>query len=143
MPYAEGGTADPVLLSERWLSRRPCEMGMGVASPRLGDWGMVAKTESRSAPCSGIIGVMSGDERGAAEIAGETAGSMVGERMMPVGLRWPAFPDEELRTETSDDARLLACEPALLRSMWAGTLPRCIRCWDESCPPCSLARRAA
>ena len=85
---------------------------------------MVASPESRSALCSGIIGVISGDERGAAETTGETAGSMLGERMMPVALRGPADADDELRTETSDDARLLPCELALLISMCGGTFPR-------------------
>ena len=128
------------MLSDLCASRGPWDIG--VMSVGFGDWGIGGRPESRIPPCSGMSGVISGDERGAAEIAGETAGSMFGENMMEA-LRGPTAEEDALRTETSDDARLRACALALFRSMCVGALPRCSRWWDGSCEPCSRARRAA
>lgn len=84
----------------------PLPRGRGVASNVPGDCGIGDRPDSRTPPCSGIIGVMSGDERVAREIDGETAGSIFGERMIEA-LRGAGIPDVELRAETSDDVRLL------------------------------------
>ena len=109
----------------------------------LGDCGIGDRVESRIVPCSGISGVMRGEERGGAEIEGDTAGNIVGENTI-VALRDPIMPEEALRADTSEDDRLrtLAAPFPLLMSMWAGALPRCSRCWG-SWPFGSRARRAA
>ena len=62
--------------------------GIGVGSAVLGDCGMGDKAESRKPPCNGIMGVISGDERGWVDMEGGTAGSIVSDWKMVV-LRSP------------------------------------------------------
>lgn len=77
------------------------------------------------------MGVMSGDDRGAVDIAGETAGSIVGERMI-VALCGDVVLRAE--TETSEGERLcsLGVGFGALMSMCVGAVPRWRRCCDGS-----------
>ena len=143
MPEAEAGNAEGgAAPSAPFSAFSGC--GRGVASEVLGDWGIGESPDSRTPPWRGIMGVMSGDERGASVIDGETAGSMFGERMMDA-LRGPGSADDALRADTSEDERLRTLGlGVVLMSMCVGAVPRCRRCWAESWVPCaSRARRAA
>ena len=91
--------------------------------------------------CSGMSGVMSGDERGAADTEGETAGSMFGAIVMRA-LRCVVGAEDALRAETSEEDLLRVLAPGAWTSMCDGGGPRAERCW-ESCAPWSRARRLA
>ena len=109
-----------VLGSAFCVSRLP--RGRGVFSAVPGDCGIGDSPESRRPPCKGIKGVMSGDERGAVDTDGDTAGSMLGANII-VALRGPVKPDDALRADTSDEVRLRGFGLPLM-SICVGALPR-------------------
>lgn len=114
--------------------------GIGVASAVLGDCGIGDRTESRMLPCKGIMGVMSGEDRGAGAMDGDTAGSIFGARTI-VALLGPAWFEVALRAETSEEDRLRILVVGAPMSICVGAVPRCMRCCEESCELRSRARR--